>query len=133
MEVMKILTVGLLATMISACSEEQPSHQETVLPDDFDGNLVLAQRGVAEAQYNVGVLLLTGHGVEVDERRAAEWFTKAALQGDREACFNLGALYAEGRGVPKDLKIAANFYREAADQGFSPAKERLKELFGSSR
>ena len=40
-----------------------------------------AEQGHAEAQYNLGVMYDHGHGVDVNYKKAIEWFEKAAEQG----------------------------------------------------
>ena len=37
-----------------------------------------------------------GTGVEKDEQKAAEWYQKAAEQGDVQAQYNLGVCYDNG-------------------------------------
>lgn len=44
------------------------------------------------AQVNIGVLNKNGQGVPQDYAKAAEWFSKAAGQGDAGAKRELGAL-----------------------------------------
>ena len=63
--------------------------------------------------------------MEKDEREAAEWFRKAAEQGDADAQFSLGAMLVGGRGVEKDEGEAAEWFRKAAEQGHAKAQGRL--------
>ena len=49
-----------------------------------------AEAGDARAQFNLGVLYLTGRGVERDAAKALEWHLKAAAQGLPEAEHGLG-------------------------------------------
>src|SRR5262249_7132050 len=42
----------------------------------------LAEQGVLEAQYNLGILYEKGEGVDKDLAKAASWYEKAADQGD---------------------------------------------------
>jgi TPR repeat protein len=42
---------------------------------------VMAERGDAAAQYNLGVCYHNGDGVEEDAKEAVKWFRKAAAQG----------------------------------------------------
>ena len=49
--------------------------------------------------------------------QAAEWYRKAAEQGDAGAQFNLGHLYYDGQGVPQDYGEAVRWFRLAAAQG----------------
>jgi TPR repeat protein len=55
----------------------------------------------------------TGQGVPQDDKRAAQWWRKAAEQGEANGQSNLGILYANGQGVPQDYKRAAEWYRKA--------------------
>ena len=50
----------------------------------------LAEQGIAEAQFNLGVMYVTGQGVPQDNKEAAKWYRLAAEQGVAEAQFNLG-------------------------------------------
>ena len=39
-----------------------------------------------------------------DEKKAVEWYEKAAAQGYASAQYNLGVCYEDGQGVAKDEK-----------------------------
>ena len=52
----------------------------------------------------------------------AEFYQKAADQGDATAQFNLGLLYLLGAGVPWDVGKALGLWQEAADQGYAAAQ-----------
>src|ERR1017187_744450 len=64
-----------------------------------------AEAGVADAQYKLARMYLSGDGVPKDAAEAAKWHTKAADQGFAAAVFALGVMYAEGEGVPKDFEL----------------------------
>jgi hypothetical protein len=74
----------------------------------------LAEQGVAEAQYKLGVLYLTGEGVLQNHAEAAKWLRKAAEQGYAPGQYNLARLYASGWGVPQDYVQAHMWYNLAA-------------------
>src|ERR1700720_1417484 len=57
----------------------------------------LANDGDAAAQFNLGLMYMTGHGVQQDDSAAALWFRKAADQGEAVAEFLLGNQYASGK------------------------------------
>ena len=61
-----------------------------------------ANDGDAAAQFYLGTMYVTGHGVQQDYSAAALWFRKAAEQGYVLAQTNLGVLYRDGRGVTRD-------------------------------
>jgi TPR repeat protein len=65
----------------------------------------LANDGDAAAQFNLGLMYMTGHGVQQDYAAAALWYRKAAEQGYGLAQSNLGFLYRDGRGVTRSRPI----------------------------
>jgi TPR repeat protein len=71
----------------------------------------LADKGDAQAQYYMGYFhhygYLTG---KPDETEAANWFLKAAEQGEPRAQNYLGMIYEKGEGPKKDL-IASHMWR----------------------
>ena len=85
-------------------------------------------KGVAGAQFNLGVMYARGDGVEKDPAEATRWYRKAAEQGHAEAQFNLGLRYYKGEGVRKSRTMALKWFRKAAAQGHPTAKDAVKEL-----
>src|SRR4030043_216659 len=79
----------------------------------------LAEQGLPEAQFNLGLMYDKGQGVPQDYAEAVKWYRKAAEQGNTSAQFNLGLMYDKGQGVPQDYAEAVRWYRKAADQGFA--------------
>ena len=76
-----------------------------------------AERGNAEAQYNLGACFENGNGVNQDFAQAAQWYAKAAKQGLADAQVALGILFATGHGVKEDISAACDMFRRAAEQG----------------
>lgn len=77
-----------------------------------------AEQGDAIGQAKLASLYLLGkQGVDIDNKKAAEWMTKAAKQGQVEAQVALAAMYDMGIGVDGDKKIATQWYEKAAKQG----------------
>jgi len=62
-----------------------------------------------------------GNGVPKDEAKAADWFQKAAAQGNAFAQAALGVMYAQGRGVPKDYVRAYAWMNLAATKSAAEA------------
>lgn len=84
----------------------------------------LADRGDADAQFNMGQAYRLGRGVPADMRIAQSWFQKAAQQGHAEAQANLGLiLYQNG-----DKKGAMPLIRKAAERG----DERAQYVLGAT-
>jgi uncharacterized protein len=87
--------------------------------------LPLAEKGIAEAQYEIGYLYTHGRGVPLDKDKAARWVRKSADQGYAPAQGFLGDLYTFGRGVRKDYVEAAKWRRKASEQGNKEAQYQL--------
>ena len=87
-----------------------------------------AEQGVAEAQYNLGVMYDNGRGVRQDDAQAVHWYRKAAEQGNVEAQHNLGAMYANGQGVRQDHKIAKEWLGKACDNGLQQSCDTYRTL-----
>ena len=92
-----------------------------------------AERGVAAAQFNLGIMYHSGKGVPQDHAEAAKWWHRAAEQGNAKAQFNLGLMYNRGWGVPQDYAEAAKWYRHAAEQGIAQAQFNLGVIYHSGR
>jgi len=85
----------------------------------------LAEEGLAEAQYNLGLMCKKGEGTSQDYKEAIKWFTKAAEQGHASAQYNLGLMYKKGDGAPQDYKEAIKWWTKAAKQGHASAQYNL--------
>ena len=70
----------------------------------------LAEKGLVNAQFNLGQMYRYGDGVAQDHGEALKWYRKASEQGDKEAQFNLGSMYLAGEGVAKDEKEAHRWF-----------------------
>lgn len=83
---------------------------------------VWAERGDADAQFELGLRYLTGEGMKKDEKTGLQWMEKAANQKHLRAQFVMGSLFEDGVGVKKDDTKAVEWYRKAAENGFAPAQ-----------
>ena len=79
-----------------------------------------AEKGNADAQFNLGYAYFFGLGVEPDDNEAFRLYQLAADQGFPVAMFAVGDCYYLGRGVEKDLAKAAEWYRKSLDAGYAP-------------
>jgi len=80
--------------------------------------LPLAERGNADAQFQIGSLYTNGGpGITKDDKQAVDWFSKAAEQGHMEAQTKLGFMYATGKGVAQNYHTAVYWCYKAAEQG----------------
>jgi hypothetical protein len=67
-------------------------------------------------------------GGKQDYVQAAEWFTKAAKQGESHAQINLGWLYENGWGVSQDLPQAKALYLSASRSPIPEVAEAGRNL-----
>jgi hypothetical protein len=97
-------------------------------PNTLEQLRTLAERGDADAQWNLGVRYHTGDGLPQDDAQAVQWFVRAAEQGNLSAQATLGAYYWAGRGVPQDLSKAYFWSVLALARGDDGSKSRLEGL-----
>ena len=89
---------------------------------DFRETKRLAERGLAFAQVNLGLMYDLGEGVPGNEAEAVRWYRLAAEQGNALAQTNLGLMYATGEGVPQNNARAYMWWSVAAAQGNESAR-----------
>lgn len=86
------MTVGWILlglALASGCANDK-----TVL-NKRDGLEAAAQKGDAEAQYQLGRSYCCGNGAGYDDALARQWFCKAALQGHGGAQYQLGRMLGD--------------------------------------
>ena len=66
-----------------------------------------------------------GDGVEKDLNTAAEWYLKAADQGNAHAQYNVGVMYGNGEGLERSSDKALTYLKMSADQGYEKAIQAL--------
>lgn len=103
----------------------------TLLADNLSHWQKLAEKGSANAQFNLGAMYDNGDGVTEDDAEAAKWYREAANQGHANAQFSLGVMYANGEGVDKSPEEAASWYQKAARQGDYRAQYNLGVIYAN--
>jgi uncharacterized protein len=83
----------------------------------------LADRGVAEAQRELGFMYYNGEGVPQNYAEAVKWYHLAADQGLAGAQHDLGVMYLKGQGVPQDYVLAHMWFNLAASRSSASKKE----------
>ena len=91
----------------------------------------LAQRGNAEANFNLGILHEDGLGVAQNIQAALAHYETAALAGSGRAQYRLGLLYSGSATVPRDEAKAGKWLAAAAAQGDKDAAALLARLGGA--
>jgi TPR repeat protein len=135
-----VLAIALLAGAGAAFAQPatpaKPTGSVAVKPveaADITTLRVAAARNEAWAQYDLGVALACGHGVERNRAEAAAWFGRAAEQGHALAQSVLGWMYMTGSGVRRDDANALRWLRSAAEQGNTPAQNNLGIIYAQGR
>lgn len=88
-----------------------------------------AEAGHEWAQYKLGHLYELGHRVPADDRKAFEWYQKAADQNLADAQCALGLLYLKGKGTDRDPEKAIANLTKALYGGHQPAARELAKCF----
>ena len=134
------ITAALLvvaALSLSGCDQSSDEAQAAPNPKDYTTAFSLwrplADKGDANAQYNLGLMYDNGQGVAQDYKEAARLWGLAAAQGVAFAQYNLGLMYANGQGVAQDFKEAVRLYRLAAAQGDADAQYSLGVMYDTGK
>lgn len=88
---------------------------------------------IGDAQHALGVLYLTGKGVDKNSTEAARLFEKAAKNGNVAGEVEYAILIFNGDGVKADEAKAAKLFRRAASRGNAIAQNRLARLLVAGR
>lgn len=88
-----------------------------------------ADAGNRNAQFNLGVMYLTGKGVKKNMAQAVKWHRAAADKELPQAQHGLAVMYLRGDGVTQDFSEAAKWFRRAAAQNYPNSQFNLGVLF----
>ena len=121
----------ILACPLWACSyEEGDRYYEAGLYEKAHACFMQPEnRQNPKAWNTLGIMYNNGYGVEKDERKAVEWYMKAAMNGYAVSQYNLACQYEEGQGVERDYTRALYWYKKAADNGELLAMDRLGQIY----
>lgn len=90
---------------------------------------IAAERGHAQAQFNLASILFEGDGgVPQNQEEAIHWVSLAARGGYPPAQFSLGRMFLHGKGVSEAPSEARRLLTLAAEQGYAGAKELLDTM-----
>lgn len=124
------LLVAFLATPVVAqdAADQDFSQAMQILDQDHsqtDQAMPLlkksAEKGNAEAAYNLGVALYKGNKTP----EAIKWFKQASGAGDVRAKFNLATIYEEDKSLSVPPQTIIALYSAAAEGGIVQAMHRL--------
>ena len=94
--------------------------------------MALAERGMGEAWFNLGILAEDGLGEARDGAEARRRYEKAALAGSRNAALRLGIALQTDRFGASDTGAARRWLKLAADMGDEEAATQLAVLEGTA-
>ena len=100
--------------------QEYYSGKETGEPNyekAFELFSLAAEKGNADAMYNLGNMYRCGNGVAVDYYCAMEWYQKAADKGNIQSMYEIGDMYYWGCGVARNCYRAMDYFLAAAEKG----------------
>ena len=123
------LLIGSLSLMLIFVGG-QPAYAQQVQSRPLDEIRSAAERGDAQAQYELGRVYEEGIEIKADVNEAVKWYTKAAEQNLSMAQYLLGniLLYGE-RGVAPDYPVARKWLEEAAKAGIPAAQRDLGKMY----
>jgi len=99
------------------------------LPQDYTKAFKLWQRpaelGHASALYNIGHAYDQGEGVEVDKKKAVQYYEQGAMKGDVRARYNLGV------HEQKDIVRAIKHWLIATRCGLNRSLKKIQQLYSN--
>lgn len=87
-----------------------------------------AEKGLANAQYNLGRMYELGIKLPADKKSAMEWYEKAAKQHYPNAEYRMGISLLYGTGVKRDESAGKRWLALAAKHGHFVAKNMMSEM-----
>lgn len=117
------VAVVLMATMAASAGFARGT-------DSVEELVRIAERGDAQAQFDLGFMYATGIShFEVDDAEAVSWYRRAAEQGFAPAQSALGRAYAHGPVLEQDFTQAATWCRLGAEQGDADGQLCMASLY----
>ena len=138
-----VLLIGLV-TCASICAQSIPNQQCSLAVVSrlvgtgaavCDGAVVqrMAAEGQAFEENQMGIASVLSIGPDYDQKKAVEWFQRAAQHGYAPAQVNLAVMYIHGWGTRVNDDAAQHWLRAAADQRFARAYYNLGILYSEGK
>lgn len=90
---------------------------------------IAAEAGEPKAAGQLGIMYVTGEGVEIDYNKAFYWAKKGSDAGDCTSMGILGALYENGIGTKTSTKKALSYYNSSCKLGCSGGCKNYDSLY----
>ncbi len=121
----------LVIGSLLAWSTSYAFQDDYVWQERYKKQIVLAEQGNPEAQYDVGEMFEKGSGVATDAKKAFAWFDKAATQNHIKAQFKVAYMYYKGQGVNADVNKAYQLMEKPANEGNVRAQYYLAQMLSN--
>lgn len=133
----KFIRMSFMAEGVQVTEQFERGENETHIfpyaPDDkeMQDDLIFRQynKNKASDQIAIAERYMNGNGFNKDEKKAFEWFQKAANQNDGLGLLNLANCYEKGLGVDRDIKKAADYYEKSANTGNVKAMSIISRMY----
>ena len=112
-----ILSISFIGSTLAESNDVWDAYKKGNYKAAFNEWLPLAEKGSAEAQFNLAGMYAKGYGVVMDENKSFDWYKKSAEQGHAKAQYNLGVMYLIGIGITKSPSDAKHWLRLAYENG----------------
>jgi hypothetical protein len=129
-----VLMLSLMPMLAWAAEPVTQSFSHTVYLQPYSKLRQAAEQGDAQAQFDLAYLYYKSGidpditGVAHNERQAAHWYRKAAMQGHASAQYNVAVLHLHGHGVDRDAVVAYAWLLQASAKGHEGSKTLIAEL-----
>lgn len=88
----------------------------------------LAESGIPDAMFYLGLMYEDGDGTEKDMKNAMNWYSKGADNGDASSLQKMGHAYFYGSGVETDEKKGLSLLKKSAELGDISSKWEYEGL-----
>ena len=112
-----ILSISFIGSTLAETDAIWDAYNKGNYKTAFNEWLSLAEKGSAEAQYNIAGMYSKGYGVAMDDKESFDWYKKAAEQAHPKAQYNLGVMFIIGSGTEKSLSDAKHWLKLAYENG----------------
>ncbi len=115
-------------TLTNTLAEAGKAYAQQDFANAFNLWLKAAERGSADAQYQIARLYQQGRGIEQNTKKAFEYIQQSANNGQSQAQYELAQHYLQGNLVDKNETLALYWMQSAADNKHIKAKDYLEQL-----
>ena len=121
-KVVKTVVVPANVTQVEIpANVAKPAKPVNELSEEILALVKSAESGIVDSEFLLAEKYASGNDVKKDDKKAFEWYLKAANHGLERAMVSVGISYKEGFGVEKNDELAFEWFERAADKEYLPA------------